>query len=214
MTSLAYASPERTLENLFQQIAAEPSRHARFLNTISMLEYIGARKIMKSQRAEEFDMELLTHVSEETKHAWLVKRLAQQIHKESVETYAHEHLLCGKQAEAYIQDLDDAAEKALENATDPSNGSSLGWLNYLYTSLLIEERADVFYAAYLGVLEEMGMPSVLKAIIKDETKHLAQMAQLIRKVDPDADERLSMLREVEIAGFTRWENALWDSLQD
>ncbi len=49
MTSLAYASPDKTLEDLFRGIATDPSRHARFLNTISMLEYIGARKIMKSQ---------------------------------------------------------------------------------------------------------------------------------------------------------------------
>ena len=214
MTSLAYASKDRTLENLFREIAAEPSRHARFLNTISMLEYIGARKIMKSQQAHEFDIELLAHVSEETKHAWLLKRLAQQIDKGSTETYSENHLLCGKEAEGYIQGLDDAAEKALENATDPSSGSSLGWLNYLYTSLLIEERADIFYTAYTGVLEELGMAHVLKAIMKDESKHLAQMAQLIHKVDPDAEQRLSSLREIEVAGFTRWENSLWASLED
>ena len=67
---------ERTLEMFFRRIAEVPALHARFLNTVAMLEYIGARKIMKSQRADMFDMELLSHVSEETRHAWLVKRMA------------------------------------------------------------------------------------------------------------------------------------------
>lgn len=212
MTQLAHAYTDRGLEPLFREIAQDKTRHARFLNTISMLEYIGARKIMKSQQSDEMDMELLTHVSEETKHAWLVKRLAQKLDKAHTQSYALEHLLCGEEAEAYIQDLDAAAQTSLEGAVNPDNGASLGWLNYLYTSLLIEERADVFYAAYSGVLEELGLAHTLKAIMKDESKHLAQMAKRIHEVDPEAAGRLETLRKVENAAFNRWVEALWDCL--
>ena len=33
-----------------KRLACRPEAHARFVNTLSLLEYIGARKIMKSQK--------------------------------------------------------------------------------------------------------------------------------------------------------------------
>ena len=214
MTQLAYSYPDSSLEALFRKIAVDKTRHAQFLNTISMLEYIGARKIMKSQQADEMSLTLLTHASEEIKHAWLVKRLAQQLDKSSTRTYAYSDLLCGKEAEAYIQDLDLAVERYLGNEDKPQNQFSAGWLNYLYTSLLIEERAEVFYAAYAIVLDELGIAKTLKSIMKDESKHLAQMAQKIADVDVDASSRLASLREVEKAAFGRWMNALWSCVEN
>ena len=44
---------------LLTRIVRLPVVHARFLNTLSMMEYIGARKIMKSQADRYFDVELL-----------------------------------------------------------------------------------------------------------------------------------------------------------
>ena len=210
MTSVAFSEPARTTLELLRGIAAKPALHARLLNTVSMLEYVGARKIMKSQRADEFDMNLLTHVTEETRHAWLVKRMAQRLDPTATETYGLDCLLCGEEAEAYIQDLDTAAEKELTES--PMKGS-IGWLNYLYTSLLIEERADLFYGAYEKVLEEIGLGGALKALIKDESKHLVQVASKIEEVDPGGGPRLERLREVERAGFGAFEDALWGELQ-
>tara|TARA_Y100001934_G_scaffold181079_1_gene214207 strand:- start:330 stop:872 length:543 start_codon:yes stop_codon:yes gene_type:complete len=179
-----------------------------------MVEYIGARKIMKSQHAGEMDMELLTHLNEEIRHAWLVKRLAQQIDKSVTKTYARENLLCGVEAEAYIQELDMAAEKSLEAGGSCTNGLSQGWLNYLYTSQLIEERAQVFYAAYSVVLDELGIGQTLQSIMRDESKHLAQMAKRIGEVDLQSNSRLAELRRIEESAFGRWVDALWNSLEN
>jgi len=54
---------DNCLEGLISQIVADPALHARWLNTFSYLEYVGFRKILKSQRQgnciskerEEFD---------------------------------------------------------------------------------------------------------------------------------------------------------------
>ena len=215
MTSVALSVPERTPLELLRTIASKPSTHARFLNTVSMLEYIGARKIMKSQQADEMDMELLTHVSEESRHAWLVKRLAWQLDRESTRTYAPECLLCGAEGEAYIQELDAAVKEELAGCgVEGDSPQSSGWLNYLYTSLLIEERAEHFYADYAVVLQEHKLGGALKALIKDETKHLIQMARRIKEVDPRGEERLSRLRVVEKRGFQAFEDALWEQLEE
>ena len=214
MTSVALSVPERTTLELLRTIASKPSTHARFLNTVSMLEYIGARKIMKSQQADEMDMELLTHVSDESRPAWLVKRLAWQRERESTRTYAPECLLCGAEGEAYIQELDAAVKEELAGCgVEGDSPQSSGWLNYLYTSLLIEERAEHFYADYAVVLQEHKLGGALKALIKDETKHLIQMARRIKEVDPRGEERLSRLRVVEKRGFQAFEDALWEQLE-
>ena len=85
-------------------------------------------------------------------------------------------------------------------------------MNYLYTSLLIEERADVFYGTYVKVLEEHGMAGTLKAIIKDEARHLEAMVENLSKLDPLAQTRLPGLREIEKKAFAKFENALWLSV--
>jgi len=210
MTSVASSNSDRSTLALLRGIAARPPLHARLLNTISMLEYIGARKIMKSQRADEFDLELLTHVSDEIKHAWLIKRMAAQLDADGTGTYSAECLLGGSEAEAYIQELDAAAKEELCGSSFEGSES---WVNYLYTSLLIEERADQFYGVYQGVLKDLGMDGPLKALMKDESKHLAQMARKVQEVDPEGAERLARLREVERAGFEAFLGALWRELE-
>ena len=212
MTSVAKPVEDSGLEALFRALAAHPALHARFINTISLMEYIGARKIMKSQQDVEFDLELLSHVAEEAKHAWLVKRLALRVDKKAAATYAPEHLLCKEQAEGYLQAIDAAAKEALADVDMTESGFSKTWLNYLYSSLLIEERADTFYKVYAVVLEELGLAGTVRAILKDETKHLAAMADRIGHYDPDARVRLAGLRVAERAAFARWEKALWSEL--
>jgi rubrerythrin len=193
-------------------LGANPALHARFINTISFMEYVGARKIMKSQMDTEFDLELLSHVAEEAKHAWLVKRLALRVDQAAAETYGPEHLLCPDEAEGYLQSIDAAAEAALADVDVTDAGCTKQWLNYLYSSLLIEERADTFYKVYAVVLEEIGLAGTVRSILKDETKHLAAMAERIERYDVDARARLAGLRVTERAAFARWEKALWSEI--
>ena len=44
-----YNAATVSVTNALERIVADPSIHARFLNTLSRLEYVGARKLMKSQ---------------------------------------------------------------------------------------------------------------------------------------------------------------------
>jgi hypothetical protein len=49
------------LESLIGAVVADPALHARWLNTFSYLEYVGFRKIVKSQRAEVLTAAILGH---------------------------------------------------------------------------------------------------------------------------------------------------------
>ena len=53
-----------------------PNLHARWLNMFSYLEYIGFRKIVKSQGAENLSLETLGHAVEEGRHALMLKKFA------------------------------------------------------------------------------------------------------------------------------------------
>ena len=54
--------------------AARP--HARFVNTLARLEYVGVRKILKSRRSERIDLDGLQHILDEAVHALRLKKAA------------------------------------------------------------------------------------------------------------------------------------------
>src|SRR5690348_7777093 len=121
--------------------------HAEFLNTLSLLEYIGARKIVKSQVDRNITEELLGHITEEIRHAQVLKHLSLKLSSDSLSTYQDQHLLCGSEAKAYIQTVDHSVEKLLTKKNE--------WMNYLLTTLVIEERASRAYPIYNDYLGKL-----------------------------------------------------------
>ncbi len=109
---------------ILARLTGDAGRHARFLNTLSLLEYIGVRKILKSQPAEGLSAEMLEHILEEARHAYVLKRLALRVGGESVATYAAPALLCGEEARRYIQTLDRSAEIDLKESRDSASGAA------------------------------------------------------------------------------------------
>src|SRR5262249_41035178 len=64
------------LTDILDRIVAERAWHARFLNTLARLEYVGVRKMLKCRRSEQLDMEGLQHMVEEAAHAVRLKKAA------------------------------------------------------------------------------------------------------------------------------------------
>ena len=126
-------------------LCAEPETHARFLNTLSLLEHIGSRKIMTSQQEPQQDT--LKHLAEETRHAFFFKRAAEKTAGRPLD-YDPEHTLAGMSARQYMARLDAHIARDLPGAPDPSA--------YLYMSLIVELRAIWFYRLYHGVLTAQG----------------------------------------------------------
>jgi hypothetical protein len=57
-------SLEAPVRAFLEQLVREPSRHALFMNMLSMLEHMGSRKIMLSQMNRTLTEETLSHLSE------------------------------------------------------------------------------------------------------------------------------------------------------
>jgi rubrerythrin len=190
-------------EKIISELLPRPEFHARFANTFSLLEYLGARKILKSQKSESISSELLAHISEEIRHAQILKRLALRLSTGKLDSYRDEHLLCGREARNYLQTIDEAGAKQLGLRGQKEN--------YLLTTLLIEERASIIYPVYKRLLNDANIPNAIGAIVRDENTHLVAVhSQWMTSVGlPSAE--LAPLRDVEQDCFESFLGAIEDS---
>jgi hypothetical protein len=165
----------RRLERLLDRIIPRPALHARFVNTLARLEYVGVRKMVKSRRAERLDLDGLQHLLDEAVHALRLKKASLALGgagAADVATFSDADTLAGAAGEDYFQALDRRAEAALAER----DGGERAEVNYLLTSAAIEVRAQAFYPVYEQRLRAHGAPFSVAAITKDEDRHLQEMS--------------------------------------
>lgn len=164
---------------------------ARFLNTLSLLEYIGARKILKSQHQEAITEKILAHAQEEIRHAQVLKRAALKLSPDLCATYVPESLLCGKEATHYFQTIDHAL-----NERD-------SWQAYLFTTWLIEIRAVSLYTLFDEVLMENNKSAIFRGILQEEQNHLDEILSWLQTI-PDHQAKMQQLKIIEEQAFLKW----------
>jgi hypothetical protein len=192
------------LEGLIGVVVADPALHARWLNTFSYLEYVGFRKIVKSQRAEVLTAAILGHACEEGRHALGLKKLAVKLGGAQFDSYAPEVLLCGEEAEAYFQDLDQACDEAFADRSEAERGT----LTYCYVTWLVERRALDVYQIYKSALGESEIARKLGGLLAEEAKHLADVEAVLHTGDPEFSTRSKEFEAVEVALYQNYVGAL------
>lgn len=193
-----------------QKIIQEPKQHSRWLNTISFLEHIGSRKILATQSGIGMGEMILRHASEEARHAHFFKRMSERISPGSCPDYQTGNLHCGFSAFLYFQRLDGMVLKNLN--VSGIQGKKQSFLSYLYVTHLIEERADFLYKEYDQVLKENQIPVSLKAVLKEEEFHLAEMQAALITEDPEYGTRYALFQENEKKNYLKFEKALLKSV--
>ncbi len=192
---------------LLQRVVPDPILHARFVNMLARLEYIGVRKILKSRRSERLDLDGLQHILDEAVHALRLKKAAAALGAASgtdVRTFAAGVTLAGDAAENYLQALDHRAEEALADLPESERAEA----NYLLTSAAVEVRAQVFYPMYDQTLRAHGAGFSVAAITKDEDRHLEEMTVGLGAALGDWRPRLEPVLAAEEALFSRFLGAL------
>lgn len=184
----------RDWKTILKEVVAAPELHARFLNSLSLLEYIGARKIMKSQEESKITPTVLAHMTEEIRHAQILKKLAIKVGNQAVLSYREESLLCGDEGRAYIQAIDCKACEVV--------GKKNPWVNYLLTTLIVEERAQELYPYYDELLSPLGLGGPLRAIFREEEEHLAQVIAALKSHGGLTEAELELVRQEEKIYFT------------
>lgn len=190
---------EAQLISILETIISSPSVHARWLNTLSYMEYIGARKIIKSQPAGQLNLTLLTHISEEARHALFFKKMSLRVMPDLCRDYREAALLVPSAADRYFQQLDQSCHANLAvQFVEPS------LLTYAYVTLLIEERALFLYETYQSILEKNQKPVSLTGVLLEESRHLDEILGLIEEVDPQFSQRKLTLGHFEEQLFAQF----------
>jgi hypothetical protein len=176
-------------------IADRPS-HARFMNTLSLLEHMGSHKIMATQHGLGIDQPTLKHLAEETRHAFFFKRHANREAGRTLE-YMPADMIAPAAARRYFQRLEAEMVRAFPASTHPR-------AVYLTMSMVIEFRAVWGYRLYQAALARAASLVSLKSLLAEEAGHLTDMA-----------ERLRVLGELDIARLQRFcvvETVLYERL--
>ena len=166
---------------LLDRIVAEPIRHARMINTLSLLEHMGSHKIMATQHSAAIDQATLKHVAEEAHHAFFMKRQAEKTAERALE-YVAEDLLAPSSARMYFQRLEGATLRAL----GPRRSARAA---YLYMSMIVEFRALWFYGLYEQALKRARHAMSLKRVLGEEQAHLSDMAARLEAAGEPAAHR-------------------------
>lgn len=194
------------LRTLLTQIITAPGLHARFVNTLSRMEYIGVRKMLKARDSKRLDESGLQHIIEEASHALRLKRAAVKLNggeEDGVRTYSERDTLAGFAGEEYMQGVDRACEELLESAAlEPDDRADI---NYLLSTTAIEIRAEAFYPLYEECLREADAGFSVNAILKDELRHLAEMGEsLAQGLGEGWEELVERAVDAESLCFERW----------
>jgi hypothetical protein len=196
------------LQEIFQNIIKDDNLHARFLNTLSLMENTGARKISASEHKTKVSYLILKHACEEARHAFYLKKQISKIAKiDYFPTYENAYLLAPFASYTYLHSLDIQVCRYLKQILNLS-GESLKYAAYLLVTYAIEVRADELYPIYQNALDEAKSKVNVKSIIVEEEGHLAEMIEQLKSFSTDWEIHANKACEVEKGLFEEWVLAL------
>lgn len=189
------------MKPLLEKITADVELEARWLNTISLLEFVGSRKISRTVAAHHPNPEILSHYADEVRHARVFKDLSiQKLGRDLGDVMLHRDA-----AMRYFQTLDKTVSQNITEICGAPNQHA----NYIFVTLAIERRAMKLYPLYRSITADANVREALTSILQEESSHLDAMenaaADFATKYRLNsADQILS----VEESLFSQFEQAL------
>lgn len=204
---------EMKLQKIIQTIIQEDNLHARFLNTLSLMENTGARKISASEHKTKVSYLILKHACEEARHAFYLKKQISKVAKiEDFPSYENEYLLAPFASYTYLHSLDIQVCRYLKN-TLKLQSDALKYAAYLLVTYSIEVRADELYPIYQDALDEAKSKVNVKFIIVEEEGHLAEMIEQLKSFSPDWEIHAENAVNIEKKLFENWTLSLADEIK-
>jgi hypothetical protein len=192
------------LQEIFHNIIANDALHAKFLNTLSLMENTGARKISASEHKTKVSYLILKHACEEARHAfYLKKQISKVANLEDFPTYENQFLIAPFASYTYLQLLDIQVCRYLKK-TFKLSGENLKYAAYLLVTYAIEVRADELYPIYQTALDDAKSKVNVKSIIVEEEGHLEEMITQLKSFSPDWETHAEKALEIEKRLFEVW----------
>jgi len=201
----------QNLPSLLKTIVENDDLHALWLNTLSMMENAGSRKISAGEHETEVTLSILKHASEEARHAYFLKTQIKKInHSLSLDTYTLPELMAPVHSYQYLHQLDMKISRYLSQLG--FEGNRLRYGSYLLTTYAIEERADVIYPAYEKVLNDTGSSINVRLIIAEEAGHLEEMNRQMAAYFDEWEKKAKMSLEFEERLYENWLLKLYEEV--
>ena len=201
------------LARMLQTIIASGDLHCRWLNTLSLMENVGARKIVQSSGYFSTNESVLRHAAEETRHAYYLKRQINKINLGRCATYDFRYLLNGRRSYQYIHRLDSQISRSLKSKKKLS-GANLKRHEYVLVTYAIEVRADQLYGIYQECLKAAGSPVSVRGIVAEEEQHLAEMDAEINTLFAGGHDWRRISVDIEHGLFPHWFDGFTKSIVD
>ena len=163
------------------RMVVEKPLHARYLNTLSMMEHMGSRRIMMTQSNAGLGLETLKHMAEEVRHAFFFKRQADKMAGRPMD-YAESDMIAAPFARMYFKRLESYIALDVQSEAEPLR------IAYLYMSMIIEFRAVWSFDLYQTRLDAAGVKLSLKSLLAEEQGHLTEMEKNIANLDADTSD--------------------------
>jgi hypothetical protein len=202
---------EEQLHARLDSILQDPALHARWLNTLSMLENAGARKIKQCEHPVFVPEDILKHAAEEARHAWYLKKQLKKLGDGYCPTYEAPYILAPVISSRYLHLLDVRICRYLKSRFGFS-GHQLKYAAYLLVTYAIEVRADELYPQYQSRLKAVNSPISVQNIIAEEQHHLASMEEQLQRLSEDWRELCDRARSEEAILYQEWLNAVCSEL--
>jgi len=198
---------EQLLAEITDKIVANDAWHGRWLNSLSMMENTGARKISRYEDPVHSDIVVLKHAAEEARHAYYLKKLIGKLPDVHCPDYTFPYLVAPTESHHYLHMLDVEASRYLKENMQLS-GRALKHGAYLLVTYAIEVRADMLYGIYQDALTRHHSKVNVKSIIAEEEGHLAEMQRMLQDFHPDWATLAADICAVEDRLFNNWINAV------
>jgi len=199
------------LNNILPNIIADNELHARWLNTLSLMENTGARKISASEDPVTVTYIILKHAAEEHRHAFYLKKQIEKAGSALCPTYADQYLVAPQYSKYYLNKLDVEVSRYLKSELKLS-GRELRFAAYLLVTYAIEVRADELYPVYQQALDKASSKINVKSIILEEEGHLEEMINQLKNFSPVWQLHADKAVEIETRLFNDWVLALSDEV--
>jgi hypothetical protein len=196
------------LQEIFQNIIADKNLHAKFLNTLSLMENTGARKISASEHKTKVSYLILKHACEEARHAfYLKKQISKVANLEKYPTYENQFLIAPFASYTYLQLLDIQVCRYLKKTLNLS-GEGLKYAAYLLVTYAIEVRADELYPIYQEALDNAKSKVNIRSIIVEEEGHLEEMISQLKSFSTGWETHALEALDIEKKLFVVWVNEI------
>ena len=198
---------EEKLSRIAEKVVVNDDLHAKWLNSLSMMENTGARKISKYEHPVNTTLIVLKHAAEEARHAYYLKKQIGKLTKDGCPDYSYPYLLAPIESHHYLNMLDVEACRYLKNKLQ-LEGRALKHGAYLLVTYSIEVRADMLYGIYQEALTRHKSKVNVKSIIAEEEGHLAEMERMLVQFHPEWEKLAADVCAIEVRLFNQWVDAI------